>query len=215
MIYTDERLKIRIVPFTRERHMNEKYRSWFHDPIATQFNSHGLFPYTAAAMEEFVAVIEKGSSSKIVWAIEVKMTEEERKQGKGNFMPLPPETYAKIAYGWKHVGNCSLQGINYINRSCEIAIVIGEADARGRGVGKQVCQWMLDHAFLKLGMNRAWTGTAATNVAMRKTCIAIGMQQEGIFKDGMFLDGEYVDVIAFGITRKMYNLTKETDIGPQ
>lgn len=189
MIYTNN--NIRIVPFERSRHMTETYRGWFHDPDVTRFNSHGLFPYTAATMEEFVTTIEKGSSSKIVWAIEAK----------SDSKPFGDSTETMAAISrwspWRHIGNCSLQSINYINRSAELAVVIG--DGRGKGIGTQVCQWMITHGFLRLGISRIWTGTAETNMGMRRVCEKLGMKHEGTFRNGVFLDGEFVDVFSYGI----------------
>ena len=181
MIYTNNVL--RIVPFTRDQHMTEEYRSWFHNLEITKYNSHGLFPYTPGQMEEFVKTIEQGNGSKIVWAIEYYSTDR--------------------PYPWKHIGNCSLQGINWINRSAELAIVLGKE--RGKGVGKQACFWMMEHAFLKLGMNRLWTGTAAINIGMNKICQSLGMKQEAAWEDGMWLNGQFETVNGYGITRKRWD----------
>jgi RimJ/RimL family protein N-acetyltransferase len=147
-------------------------------------------------MEAFIKTIEEGDSSKIVWAIEVL-----EKISSGG---LPGGKSYEEYMTCQHVGNVSLQSINLLNRSAELAIVIGEASARGKGVGKVACQFILDHAFMSLGLNRVWTGTAAPNIAMQKTCEHIGMAEEGRFKQGMFLNGYFTDVIAYGITANEY-----------
>lgn len=199
MIYTSKEKNVRIVPFEREKHMTEQYRQWMNCPETTQFNSWGLFPYTRAQQKAFAHDIEEGSESRIVWAIEVKLSDTERKQGRGNFMPLPPDTYARIAYGWKHVGNCTTQKIDFINRSCEYAVVIGESEARGKGIGTQVCKWACEHAFLKLGMHRIWSGTASVNIPMQRVFGKCGFKKEGTFRQGMFLNGKFIDVITYGL----------------
>ena len=176
MIYKNNLIKI--VQFERNKYLTEKYRSWFNDPETTRYNSWGLFPYTKGQMEDFISIIEKGSTTKIVWAICLNDAHE------------------------KHIGNVSLQGINLHNHSAELAIVIGEATARGKGFGLQACQLVLNHGFNKIGLNRIWTGTAATNIPMQKVCEKLGMRQEGIFREGIFLNGEYVDVYAYGILKK-------------
>lgn len=174
MIYENKNIVIR--PFTKED-ISDKYRKWFYDPETTKHNSHGLFPYTKEQAEAFVKDIE-GSITKIIWALCLN------------------DIYKR------HVGNISLQSINLHNRSAELAIVIGEADARGKGYGFQACQFVLNHGFYKIGLNRIWTGTAATNISMQKVCKKLSMKQEGIFKEGMFLNGEYIDVYAYGILKK-------------
>ena len=195
MIYQND--KLRIVPFERGKHMTKEYRSWFNDPEVTKYNSHGLFPYSPGAMDAFVKTIEQGSDSKIVWAIEVSNKEEHEawKNAVQIAIPEPPQ--------WIHIGNCSLDRINWINRSAELTIVLGKE--RGKGFGMQACEWMLEHAFLKLNLHRVWTGTAARNIGMRRVCEKLGMRHEGNFIDGMFLDGAYVNVIAYGILNDMQN----------
>lgn len=173
MIYENENIIIR--PFTKED-ITARYRSWFNDPETTKYNSHGLFPYTPEQAEAFIKDLE-GSTTRIIWAII------NRKTG-------------------AHIGNISLQSINLHNRSAELAIVIGEAEGRGKGYGFQACELAIHHGFDKLGLNRIWTGTAITNIPMRRVCEKLGMQPEGCFREGMFLRGEYIDVIAYGLLRE-------------
>lgn len=184
MIYSDGHVVIH--PFT-ERDMTEQYRSWFHDPEVTRWNSHGLFPLTTERMKAFRNAIEGDSTSMIVWAIRVE---------------------------WEHVGNCSIQSINWINRSAELAFVIGEKKVWGMGIGTVVGQMMLKHAFHCLNMNRVWTGTAENNVGMRRVAFKLGMQEEGRFRDAVFLNGAYNDVVMYSILQKEYDLLLERSYDP-
>lgn len=170
--------KITIVPFGEE-HLTEKYRSWFHDPVVTEFNSHGLFPYSRAAMKKFMENIENGGPD-IIWAI------------------LSDDLVGEPV----HIGNCSLQSISWINRSCELAFVIGDTDYHSTGVGEAVGKMMLKHAFKKLGLNRAWTGTAETNIGMRKVAERVGMKEEGRFRQGKMLEGQMVDIVCYSILKE-------------
>lgn len=173
MIYKNKKILIR--PFTKDD-ISMRYRSWFNDSETTKHNSHGLFPYTKEQAEIFIKDLA-GSTTRIVWAI------------------IRNDSYME------HIGNISLQSINQYNRSAELAIVIGEASARGKGYGLQACQFVLEHGFNKIGLNRIWTGTAATNIAMQKVCVRLGMIQEGIFREGIFLAGKYIDVFTYGILK--------------
>ena len=200
MRYSNEIL--RIVPFERVKHMTDEYRSWFHDPEVTKYNSHGLFPYSPGAMEAFVKTIEQGSDSKIVWAIEV-LDESSSSDVYKEFAYRMEHKHLPIDALFKHIGNCSLDRINWINRSAELTIVLGRE--RGKGYGLQACEWMLEHAFYKLGLNRVWTGTASLNHAMQRTALKIGMRQEGVFHQAMLLNGEYVNIVMYGILRWMFD----------
>lgn len=195
MIYENDKIMIR--PFTK-KDASDRYRSWFYDPETTKYNSHGLFPYTHEQAKAFIKDI-KGSTTKIVWAI-IQKTEFEKIKNRP-FALSESEIKERRDVG-VHVGNISLQSINLHNRSAELAIVIGEASARGKGYGLQACQLVLNHGFNKIGLNRIWTGTAATNIPMQKICEKLSMKQEGVFREGMFLNGEYVDVYAYGILKR-------------
>ena len=131
MEYHSEKVKIR--PFTKED-VTPRYRSWFNDSETTRHNTHGLFPYTPEQSQAFIAALE-GDRSRIIWAIELKTDITDKYST--DF--IPGTTAARRVYEWQHVGNVSLQSINLLNRSAELAIVIGEAKARCKGIGLQVC----------------------------------------------------------------------------
>ena len=161
--------------------MTDEYFSWFYDKDVTKFNSHGLFPYSKEQQVSFLESIDR--RERIVFAV--------------------------YTHGGTQVGNVDLASFDWINRSAELAIVIGEKDAWGRGLGTQMCKFVLSHGFDKLNLNRIWTGTADTNLAMKSLAKKIGMSLEGVFKEGMFLNGEYIDVHSFGILRSD-NVKKES-----
>jgi [ribosomal protein S5]-alanine N-acetyltransferase len=172
MIYQNKIIIMR--PFCRSD-ISERYRNWFNDPQVCKYNSHSLFAYTPEKMERFIKNIEDGGPD-IIWAIFSKENKE-------------------------HIGNCSIQSINWIYRSCEIAFVIGDISAWGQGIGTMVGEFMLSHAFSRINMNRVWTGTAAVNSGMRHVALKLGMKEEGVSRQGMYLSGEYIDVIHYGILR--------------
>jgi [ribosomal protein S5]-alanine N-acetyltransferase len=153
---------------------DSNYYDWFYNPLVTKNNSHGLFPYSKTKQRKFFDAINNGEI--IVFAIIDKCTQ-------------------------THIGNVSLQSLNYINRSAEIAIVIGETAFWGKGCGLEACHLTIEHAFNKLGLNRVWSGTLDTNIGMQKVFERLGFVKEGIFKEGSFQNGEFHDIIAYGITR--------------
>jgi len=148
------------------------YLTWMDDPIVTKYNSHGLFPQSEKELEEFKQSLD--SKNKIVWA---------------------------ILFDGLHIGNVSIQSINTINRSGELAIVIGEHQYYQKGVGTIACKLAITHAFDKLNLHRVFTGTSSTNLGMRKVAEKLGMKEEGRFREAMFLNGEYVDIYEYGILK--------------
>ncbi|HDY88977.1 MAG TPA: GNAT family N-acetyltransferase [bacterium] len=191
-IYETERLYVR--PLTKEDVLSEHYREWFFDQEVTRYNSHGLFPYTKQQMEEFISRIESGSE--IIWAVIIK-----KKKISEIFDPASP-----CIPVYEHIGNITLQRIDDINRTAEFACVFGAKEYWGQGYGTESARLLFDHGFNKLNLNRIWTGTAISNIGMKKIAEKLGMKEEGVFRDAVFLEGEYVDVIEYGLLRSEWKL---------
>ncbi len=162
--------------------IKSNYMVWFGDQEVTKFNSHGLFPQSKGSYEEFFKRLD--NNEMICLSIIDKI--------KGI-----------------HVGNVSLQSTNWINRSAEIAIVIGEKDYWGKGWGTTALRCLIYHGFMKLGLKRLWTGTAATNIGMQKVIKKLGMNQEGTFKKAMFLNGKSEDIYEYAILFDEFVTTNE------
>jgi RimJ/RimL family protein N-acetyltransferase len=177
-MYSDKELSL--IPFTEKDSYDDTYRGWFNDSKVTEYNSHGLFPLTNDQFDSFVKGLHK---EHIVFKIVIT-------------------THGKANKIW--IGNCSLQSFNWINRSAEFAIVIGDITAWGKGYAKRALSLLLIHGFCKLNLNRIWTGTAAINIGMQKVALSVGMKQEGISREGTFLDNSYVDVYHYGILRREF-----------
>ncbi len=149
------------------------YARWLNDPEITLYNSHGRYPVTAPELARFV---ENALSSKtsLVMAI------------------------IDIATG-KHIGNISLQGINWIDRSAEIAFILGEKDYWGKGVMYEAGNLIMNHGFRQLNLHRVHCGTSSENKGMQKLAEKLGMKQEGIRREALFKNGAYFDVIEYGV----------------
>lgn len=155
------------------------YFLWFGDQEVTKFNSHGLFPMYKKSMEDYIDRCENDKDL-LVFAI------------MDNSNP-------------KHIGMVSFQRIDNINRSAEFAIVIGEKDYWGKGFATEVLQKLFEHGFMKLGLNRIWSGTSILNKGMIKSFEKLGMKQEGIYRQGQFLNGKFEDIVAYAILRSEWD----------
>ena len=189
-LYETNRFYVR--PFQKED-MTEQYRQWFHDPDVTKHNSHGLFPYTKEQMAKFLAQLE--SSDNLVWAVMAKPEE------KGRGFPKY-EKHGLYYLDGLHIGNITLQQINWIYRSAEFACVFGKKNYWGKGYGTEAAKMIFNHGFKRLNLHRIWTGTASTNIGMQKIAGKLGMKKEGVFKEAMFLNGEWIDIVEYGILAK-------------
>jgi RimJ/RimL family protein N-acetyltransferase len=155
----------------READLSGGYISWFEDQTVCKYNSHGKLLHGEQHYRDFV--LNSGDQNSLVWAV------------------------CSDADG--HIGNASLNDISLINRSAEFSIILGDQRHYGRGVGKAVARVLLKHAFQKLNLHRVYCGTAATNRAMRKLALSLGMREEGCRRKQLWLDGNWEDVIEYGI----------------
>lgn len=216
MIYagvTKDGAKIQLRPFV-VGDMTQRYRDWFHDAEVTAHNDHGLFPYGADKEREFLADI--GGGRRIVWAIEIEQSVQaklffgtdpaammggtawEDVPNNNMFLGVDP-TYNPWYSTWKLVGNCSLQSFNWINRSAEMAIVIGDRSVWGKGVASWAWEQMIYHGFMVLGLHRLWSGTSVENVGMIRVFEKCEMLREGTFCEAKWSRGRFIDVVEYAI----------------
>ena len=160
----------------QERDLDGPYPGWFEDQEVCKYNSHGKFAKNADWFRSFYQDLNR--EDRLVWAIC------HEKDG--------------------HIGNISLQGLSFVNRNAEFAILIGNSGHWGKTVGLQAGDAMLRHGFYKLNLERIYCGTAATNTGMQRLAIQLGMVQEGSRRRHLFLDGEWVDMLEYGVLREEF-----------
>jgi len=153
------------------------YPGWLNDAEVCRHNRHHVYPYTPAQARDWIKSIP--SRGELVLAITLRKDR-------------------------THVGNISLQAIDRIARSAELAILLGEKSAWGRGVGLESSQLVVAHGFGAMNLNRISCATSEDNLAMRRIAERLGMQQEGVRREAAFSEGRYVDVIEYGLLARDY-----------
>lgn len=161
----------------RESDVDGPYPSWFGDQEVCRFNSHGKFVRSADYFRDYVRSLDAGTA--IVWAV------------------------CHAEHG--HIGNVSLQALSFVDRNAEFAVIMGDRRHWGRGVATLAARRLLQHGFDKLNLHRIYCGTAASNLAMRKLALALGMREEGTRRSHLYLEGEWVDVVEFGVLRSEFS----------
>jgi len=155
------------------------YTGWFNDADVCRHNSHGIFPKSKSDFEAYVRSTH-GSRDRIVWAIVDKKT-------------------------LKHIGNICLQSIDWVNRSAEFAILMGEKDYWGKGYASEAARLLLNHGFNRLNLNRVYCGTSAFNVGMQRLALKLGMKLEGRRRDALYFRGKYIDLYEYGVLKGEFN----------
>lgn len=164
-------------PLTKED-ISEEYISWLNDSQTNEGNSHAIFPNTYTKTLAYIESIQS-SRTEIVFAIKLK---------KGDV----------------HIGNVSLQNINWVSRTGEIAMIIGNKKNRARGVGTEVMALIIEYAFKTLNLNRISCGTPVTNMGGIRICENNKMIKEGIQREVLYKNGEYLDCVLYSILKKDY-----------
>ncbi len=149
------------------------YQSWFNDPEVCRFNDHHRFPMYLEQMRDYFASVIQ-TRENLVLAIIDKETE-------------------------KHLGNISLQSIDKVNRSAEFAIIIGDKEAWGKGVGEEAGKLIIVHGFKELNLHRIVCGTSSANMGMQKLALKLGFVEEGRRREAIFKDGKYHDIVEYGM----------------
>jgi diamine N-acetyltransferase len=93
------------------------------------------------------------------------------------------------------IGNVALIDVDERQRSAMFAILIGDADNRGRGYGTEATRLMLDYAFTALGLHSVWLVVVEYNVAGRKAYRKAGFREVGRRREAIWMGGRYWDEI--------------------
>jgi RimJ/RimL family protein N-acetyltransferase len=83
----------------------------------------------------------------------------------------------------RHVGNISLQDIDPVGRSADLAIVL-DRSVWGDGVGSEAAELLVAHGFSALNLHRITCGTVAANHGMRRLAERLGMTPFEIDDEG-------------------------------
>lgn len=163
-----------------EKDISGDYPNWLNDRQVNYYNSRGRFPISLKKVKDYVLFSQT------------------------------TETALILAIVWKesglHIGNISLQNINWIDRNAEFAILLGNKDFWGKGVGVEAGNLIIKHGFYELNLHRIYCGTSSENIAMQKLAMKLQMKQEGLRKEALFKNGRYVDIVEYGVLKKEYKI---------
>lgn len=105
------------------------------------------------------------------------------------------------------VGTISLNNIDFINRNCELSVIIGEPKFQNLNALVEAHRLMLRHAFDTLNLNRVYGGSVIPEINLL-FCRALGYSSEGELKSHVFKDGIYLNLFLFGILVSQYQELK-------
>lgn len=104
------------------------------------------------------------------------------------------------------IGHVGFYKIDKTVKSAEFAILIGNVDYIGKGIGKQVTSMMINFAFIELSLNRVSLSLLNENIPALNLYKKIGFKQEGYLKQSVWKNGRYYDNILMSILKQDYEL---------
>lgn len=149
--------------------VTDKYYSWLNNPEVNQYLESRFVSNSIDQIKDFVhrAVV----SSDIVFA--------------GVFM----------IDNDNHIGNIKLGNINWIHRTGDIGLLIGEKEYWGKGYASEAIELITNYAFNELNLHKVWAGCYGCNTGSIKAFKNAGFYEEARLKEQYFCKGVYMDGI--------------------
>ena len=98
-----------------------------------------------------------------------------------------------------HIGNIKLDNFDWVNRTCELGLLLGDRTYWGKGIGTEVMRLTLAYAFNQLNLRKVLLAVYANNPAAIKLYEKVGFKNEGCLRSQIFVKGEYIDKHYMGI----------------
>jgi diamine N-acetyltransferase len=177
MIYGD-RIRLRAV----EREDLPYFVTWINDPEVNRFL--GLYQYMPMSLvsEErwFESMISRPPVEQVM-SIEIQDGE-----------------------SWKLIGNTCFFNVEWVNRSAEVGICIGDKSCWNHGYGRETMCLMLKQGFEMLNFHRIFLRVFEHNVRGIKAYEHAGFQHEGRMRQAIFQDGRYYDMLLMAVLSEEY-----------
>lgn len=155
-----------------------EYASWVDDAETTRYMGSGRFPFSVDEVRGYVRTM-RDSKTGLLLGIHDKTTS-------------------------KHVGNVTLHMIDWVHRKGEIGILVGDREARGRGLGAEAVALVVRHGFERLGLNRISAGYVDGNEGSKRLFESLGFSVEGCLAEDFFLDGAFRDTYRVALLRSAW-----------
>lgn len=146
------------------------YLAWLNDPDVLRYRAPKAFPTTMPQLREWIAALP----------------------GRGDLVLA-----IRTRRGDRHLGNIALNTILWVHRSAELSIMLGAADARGRGYGREAIALLTAHGFASMGLNRIWA--ESPNPAFNRAVESLGWRREGVKREALLVDAKLCDVTCWSI----------------
>ncbi|RTR36365.1 N-acetyltransferase [Robertmurraya yapensis] len=102
------------------------------------------------------------------------------------------------------IGVVYLLNIDFINSSAEFAIMIGDRNNQGKGIGTFATESILNHAFVDLNLNRVHLSVLEENMRAIRLYEKVGFSIDGVIREAVYKNGEYKNIVLMSILKRNY-----------
>ncbi len=159
--------------------IGEAYVGWLNDPEVTRFLGAGKFPTTPASLRRSLARFQDPATD-LIFAIVDRTTE-------------------------RHIGNVTLNHINWIARTADTGLMIGCKECWGKGCAFEAWTLLLEYAFDRLGLRKIIAGAVDGHAGSLAVLKKLGFRVEGVLRGEYLIDGAYRDAIRLGLFREEFH----------
>ncbi len=99
------------------------------------------------------------------------------------------------------LGSVYIRDIDRTHNKAEYGIFIGDAAARGRGLGTAAARLMLRYCFQEEGLHRIYLRALSDNAQAIRSYEKAGFHREACLRDDVRIDGVYRDIIWMAVLR--------------
>ena len=172
-----ERIRLR----SAERSDLEKFVDWVNDPEVT------------AGLTLFLPM---SSVDEDKWFETIMKNPQEEK-------PLVVEM--KDGGDYRLIGNSGFLEFDWIARSAEVGIMIGDKSVWNQGYGTEVMTLLLRHGFQTLNLNRICLRVYDNNKRAIRSYEKAGFVHEGCMRQGVYRHGKYFDILFMSVLREEWD----------
>lgn len=151
----------------RPADVTDTYVSWLHDPETSRFTEVGRRSHTIESVKSYVSdAVAAGDAA--MWRIEVD---------------------------GDHIGNIRLSSIDRWHKKCDVAILIGNRNLHGQGIGPGAIGLAAAYAFENLDIEKLSAGMYAANHPSIRCFVKAGFAEDAVLSRHVIFEGQRMDVV--------------------
>ncbi len=104
----------------------------------------------------------------------------------------------------KFIGTLKIGHIDWRSGICDLGIMIGDPESRGKGYSNEAVILGCDYVFRILSLRKIAGGTYADNIPMIKAFLNAGFIEEGRKRMELLVEGKYLDHLLFGLFKEEF-----------